>query len=92
MEPGLRDGDRLLVRWRTPRDAEPPARSVVVVRLPDVEPLAVKRLLVRDAAGWWVERDNPREGVDSLQVGPVADDGLLGVVLARVWPRPRRVR
>jgi len=98
MEPGLRDGDRLLVRWRAggapgARDeAGPPPGSVVVVRLPGVRPPAVKRLLSRHPEGWWVERDSPYEGVDSWQVGAVPDDDLLGVVRARVWPRPGPVR
>jgi hypothetical protein len=93
MEPGLRDGDRLLVRWRAgPGEAAPAPGSVVVVRLPGDRPEAVKRLLWRHPEGWWVERDSPREGVDSWQVGAVADDGLLGVVRARVWPRPGPVR
>jgi hypothetical protein len=39
-----------------------------------------------------VERDNPAEGVDSWQVGAIAEDGLLGVVRARLWPRPSPVR
>jgi hypothetical protein len=95
MEPTLVDGDRLLVRWFTA--ATPAGRSVprpgsvVVVRLPGDRPPAVKRLLTRRPEGWWVERDNPAEGVDSWQVGAVGDDGLLGVVRARVWPRPGRV-
>jgi len=93
MEPGLRDGDRLLVRWRTgPGEAAPPPGSVVVVRLPGDRPVAVKRLLTRHPEGWWVERDSASEGVDSWQVGAVTDDDLLGVVRARVWPRPGPVR
>jgi len=92
MEPTLRDGDRLLVRWFG-GDAGPVAApgSVVVVRLPGDRPVAVKRLLTRRPEGWWVERDNPAEGVDSWQVGAVPDDGLLGVVRWRVWPRPGRL-
>jgi hypothetical protein len=94
MEPGLRDGDRLLVRWRAgPGEAAPAPGSVVVVRLPGDRPTAVKRLLTRRPEGWWVERDNPAEGVDSwhADIGAIADDGLLAVVVARVWPRPGRV-
>jgi hypothetical protein len=37
-----------------------------------------------------VERDNPAEGVDSWQVGAVAPDDVLGVVLLRLWPLRRR--
>ena len=93
MEPTLRDGDRLLVRWFGAGGAREPAPgSVVVVRLPGGRPVAVKRLLTRRPEGWWVERDNPAEGVDSWQVGAVADDGLLGVARWRVWPRPGRLR
>ena len=53
-------------------------------------PLAVKRLLRAVEGGWWVERDNPAEGVDSWLVGAIPDADVLGVVRARLWPRPRR--
>ena len=86
MEPTLRDGDVLLARrTRTAR-----AGSLVVVRWPGERPVSVKRLVSRHADGWWVERDNASEGTDSWAVGAVPPDGLLGVVVARVWPRPRR--
>lgn len=87
MAPTLHPGDRLLVRY----DASPRAGDVVVVRLPDGT-LAVKRATVRDGAGWWVDRDNPSEGVDSARVGTIPDADVLAVVLARLWPRPRRLR
>jgi len=86
MEPALRDGDWLAVGWRR---AVRPGR-LVVVRLPG-GPLAVKRAFRRVAEGWWVERDNPGEGVDSWQVGAIPDEDVLGVVLFRYWP-PRRRR
>lgn len=79
MLPTLRDGDRVLVRYT--KDARP--GSLVLVRLPG-RPLSVKRLLRREPEGWWVERDNPREGVDSWTVGAVPDDDLVGVVVARL--------
>ena len=84
MQPTLYDGDRLLVRHRaTPRDGE-----LVVVRLPDGV-VAVKRATMRRDDGWWVERDNPAEGVDSWAVGAIPDSDVLAVVRARLWP-PRR--
>ncbi|MCW2759783.1 MAG: peptidase [Nocardioidaceae bacterium] len=86
MLPTLVAGDRLLVQY----DATPRPGDVVVVRFPDGT-LAVKRATVRDGAGWWVERDNPREGTDSAQVGTIPDDAVLAVALARLWPRPRRL-
>ena len=86
MLPTLRAGDRLLVRY----DVPPRAGQVVVVRFPDGT-LAVKRATVRDGAGWWVERDNPREGTDSATVGTIPDPDVLAVALGRVWPRPRRL-
>lgn len=88
MEPTLRDGDRLLVRYGA--SARP--GQVVIVRLPGRDGVSVKRLTGRDADGWWVERDNPAEGVDSWLVGAVPDGDLLAVALARVWPLPRRLR
>ena len=81
MEPTLRDGDQLLVRW----GGRPSVGRLVVVRWPE-QPLSVKRAVMHDADGWWVERDNPREGVDSWSVGPVADRDVLATVLLRVWP------
>lgn len=83
MLPTLREGDRLLVRY----GARPRPGSLVVVRLPD-RPLSVKRATHREADGWWVERDNPAEGVDSWLVGAIPDGDVVAVVLARLWPRP----
>jgi nickel-type superoxide dismutase maturation protease len=85
MEPTLRDGDRLVVRSAT--EARP--GRIAVVELPGDRPTAVKRLAFRQDGGWWVERDNPAEGVDSWQVGAIADEAVLGVVIARLWPAPR---
>ena len=52
----------------------------------------MKRLAVPDRDGWWVERDNPVEGVDSWQLGtPIPDADLLGVVICRVWRPPFRL-
>jgi peptidase S24-like protein len=86
MEPTLHDGDRLLVRY----GAAARAGSLVLVRLPD-RPLSVKRATRRVDDGWWVERDNPAEGVDSWLVGAVADDDVVARVLLRLWP-PRLAR
>jgi phage repressor protein C with HTH and peptisase S24 domain len=85
MEPTLRDGDRLLVR----HGADPKLGGLAVVRLPD-RPLSVKRVTRRVPEGWWVERDNPDEGVDSWLVGPVAADAVVARVVARLWPLLRR--
>lgn len=87
MLPTLREGDRLLL---VHGGAVRPGR-VVVVRLPDGV-LAVKRATHRDGSGWWVERDNPDEGVDSWRVGAIPDADVLGVAVARLWPRPTRLR
>jgi phage repressor protein C with HTH and peptisase S24 domain len=81
MEPTLRDGDRLLVR----HGAIPRVGALAVVRLPQ-RPVAVKRVTRRESGGWWVERDNPAEGVDSWLVGAIPDPDVLAVVVCRVWP------
>ena len=86
MQPTLYDGDRLLVR----HGASARAGALVVVRLPDGV-VAVKRATMRRDGGWWVERDNPAEGVDSWQVGAIPETDVLAVVRLRVWP-PRRSR
>lgn len=91
MLPTLRDGDRLLVAY----GARPRPGRLVLCRLPpDADgvcpPLAVKRLKGaakmdgRPGPGWWVERDNPAEGVDSWSVGPLSPDAIRAVVLCRV--------
>jgi len=84
MQPTLYDGDRLLVR----HGAVPRPGRLTVVRLPDGV-VAVKRATRREAHGWWVERDNPREGVDSALVGAIPDKDVIAVVICRVWPQPR---
>ncbi len=87
MEPTLYDGNRLLVDYR----AEPRPGRLVVARLPDGV-VAVKRAVHREAGGWWIERDNPREGVDSATVGAIPDQDVLAVVLLRLWPLLSRTR
>ena len=62
-----------------------------VIRLPAGRPIAIKRLVRREPGGWWVQRDNPAQGVDSWQVGVIPDRDVLGVALFRVWPWLRRV-
>ena len=87
MEPTLHAGDRLLVvHGGVPRPGD-----VCVVRLPDGT-IAVKRAVRREDGGWWVERDNPREGVDSWRVGAIPDDDVVAVAVARTWPRPALLR
>jgi hypothetical protein len=81
MEPTLRDGDRLLIRY----GGRVRPNSLVVVRLPD-RPLAVKRADHQVDGGWWVVRDNPNDGVDSWTVGAIPDDDVVAVAVARVWP------
>jgi hypothetical protein len=88
MEPTLHEGDRLLVRY----GVQPRPGRIAVVRLPGRPGLSVKRIGWKDAEGWWIERDNPREGVDSWQVGAVGRDAVVAVALGRVWPRPGRLR
>lgn len=86
MLPTLHDGDRLLVL----HGARPRPGSPAVVRLPGGV-LGVKRVTRREPAGWWVERDNPEEGVDSWSVGAIPDRDVVARVVLRVWPRPRRL-
>ncbi|MDQ3274881.1 MAG: peptidase S24 [Actinomycetota bacterium] len=80
MEPTLCAGDRVLVRY----GAVARVGRLAVVRLPD-RPLAIKRVTRHEPDGWWVERDNPLEGVDSWVVGAIPDEDVVAVVLCRVW-------
>ena len=87
MTPTLLDGDRLLLRYGA---AARPGR-LVVVRLPG-RGLSVKRAAFAVPEGWWVERDNPAEGVDSWLVGAIAPQDVVAVVLFRYWPLRRAPR
>ncbi len=87
MLPTLREGDRLLVH----HGALPRAGRLVVVRLPagtaaGAGVVAVKRATLREPGGWWVDSDNPAEGVDSSKVGTIPDHDVLAVVRCRLWP------
>ena len=83
MEPTLRDGDVVLVRWA----ARVRRGDLVVVRRPDrPQLLLVKRAWHRHPEGWWVEGDNPASSDDSWTFGPVADRLVLGRVVAGIRP------
>ena len=84
MRPTLAPGDRLLVRYRRP----PRPGRVVVARFADGT-IAVKRAVEQRPDGWWLLSDNPTDGVDSRHRGVVPEGDVVGVVLARLWPRPR---
>lgn len=103
MEPTLHEGDRLLVLY----GARPRRGTLALVRLPNdaagaPRPLSVKRLTCRDPEGgdgWWVERDNPKEGLDSwaADIGAIPADCIRARVLLRVPNRlhlwvPARLR
>lgn len=89
MQPTLMPGDVLLTR--RPRRREDLSDRLAVVRLPR-RPLSVKRVVHRVPEGWWVERDNPGEGVDSWLVGAIPPSEVVGVVVARLAPRPELLR
>ncbi|HEX2705883.1 MAG TPA: S26 family signal peptidase [Candidatus Lustribacter sp.] len=98
MEPTLHQGDRLLVLYGVP----PRAGGMAVVRLPAHDqdhpvdrPLAVKRVTGRSPHAvhhWWIDRDNPHEGVDSWQVGPIPDHDVKARVLLRMPDMPMSIR
>jgi nickel-type superoxide dismutase maturation protease len=89
MVPTLRDGDRILVKIGAPRRT--PVGRVVLVELPD-RPLSVKRLVAVEPDGSvTVEGDNPYGSTDSRALGALPAEAVKGRVLARLWPRPRRI-
>ena len=87
MTPTLEEGDRLLVRY----GATPRVGAIAIVRFADGV-VAVKRLDHCSSDGWWVVRDNAFEGRDSWSAGAIAEDGVLALVVLRIWPRPGRLR
>lgn len=88
MLPTLRPGDLLLLR----RGAVPRPGNLVVADLPGERGAGVKRAVRQEPEGWWLERDNPAVGADSWLFGAVPAADVHGVVSARLWPRPGRLR
>lgn len=91
MRPTLAPGDLLLVRYQA---RVRPGRLVTATFADGT--LAVKRAVEprptrTGAPGWWLLSDAPEHGVDSRHRGPVPQDRINGVVIARVWPGPRRL-
>ena len=85
MAPTLRHGDALLAR----RGGRVKDGDVVIARFrsrPDL--LVVKRAVRAQDDGWWVRGDNDLVTDDSRVYG-VAD--VIGRVVLRYWPRPRRL-
>ncbi|WP_281199302.1 S24 family peptidase [Lentzea jiangxiensis] len=82
MVPALRNDDIVLVRW----GAKPHPNDIVLVRW-DSRPgqLSIKRASHEVDGGWHVVGDNPFASTDSEHLGPAK---VLGVVKARLWPRP----
>lgn len=86
MSPVLGDGDLVLLGRRV----RPRPGAVVLVRWAQRPgQLSVKRIVGRHGPGWWVLGDNPAGSTDSRQLGTAE---VVAVVLARLWPAPRRMR
>src|SRR3954466_8155041 len=89
MTPTVRRGDRL-----PPRRVRDTGRirpgDVVLARFPArPDLLVVKRVRRAVPGGHWVEGDNPLVTDDSRAFGVAV---VVGVVVARMWPRPGRLR
>ena len=89
MVPAYYDGDTVLVRYGAslrPGDA-------VLARDPrERDRILIKRAIRRQDGGWWLLADNPYAPGDSRQFGAVADELVLGRVVARLWPLRRLKR
>jgi phage repressor protein C with HTH and peptisase S24 domain len=87
MVPTLRHGDAVLVR-RGVRGIRPGHVVLATFRSrPDL--LVFKRVVRREADGWWLFGDNDLITDDSRAYG-TAD--VIGRVMFRFWPRPSRIR
>jgi nickel-type superoxide dismutase maturation protease len=85
MAPTLKDGDVVWARRRrTPRTGD----VVVVTWVARPGQLSIKRVTGGDQGGWHVEGDNAGASTDSRDLGPAE---VHGVVVARLWPQPRRL-
>jgi nickel-type superoxide dismutase maturation protease len=85
MVPTLGHGDVVLARrTRKPRTGD----VVVVTWVNRPGQLSIKRAIRPDDGGWHVAGDNPIASTDSRELGPAL---VHGVVVARLWPHPRRL-
>ena len=87
MEPRLRNGEVFLVALRA---AVKPGDVALLQHPERPELLTVKRVVKREAQGWWVEGDNPNESTDSRHFGAVPPESIRGRVLFRLRPVRRR--
>jgi signal peptidase I len=90
MEPALRPGDWLLA-WRGVRPNRPvkvrPGQIVIARHPGQPGMLLVKRAVVRQPGGWWLQSDNAAvAAVDSRVFGPVPAPLIEARVLLRYWP------
>ena len=85
MAPTLKDGDVVLARnTQAPRSGD----VVVVTWVTRPGQLSIKRATTAQQEGWHVEGDNEHASTDSRELGPAQ---VHGVVVARLWPRPKRL-
>jgi nickel-type superoxide dismutase maturation protease len=90
MVPAYYDGDTVLVRYGAPVR---PGDAVLARDPRERGRILIKRAIRRQDGGWWLLADNPYAPGDSRQFGAVADELVLGRVVARLWPlRRRRLR
>jgi phage repressor protein C with HTH and peptisase S24 domain len=85
MAPTLRDGDVVIARRGVPETGD----IVVVTWVGRPGQLSVKRAAHPDGHGWFVLGDNEIASTDSRSLGAAI---VHGVVLWRLWPRPKRLR
>lgn len=85
MDPTLRSGDLLLVRGERSSGAYRAGDVALVHFLARPGMIMVKRVTAHRPDGLWVLGDNPAASDASPSYG-VADP--LGLVVARIWPRP----
>ena len=80
MTPTLDDGDLVLIR----AIERAPVGALVVVRHPKKTGVTlIKRVASRGNGNVSVGSDNPYEGTDSRQFGPIDDVNVLGIVTFR---------
>lgn len=81
MEPSLRNGDCWVVRLGA---RVSPGDVVLAVHPQRPHLQIVKRVIRPEAAGWWIEGDNPDSSDDSRTFGPV--DQVIGRLMFRYSP------
>ncbi|MEE9236694.1 MAG: nickel-type superoxide dismutase maturation protease [Thermoplasmata archaeon] len=81
MEPGIREGQYVIVNRLAYWLKKPRRGDIVVIRHPRDNRFLIKRIAEVERGGYVVLGDNEKYSVDSREFGPISKDLMVGKVL-----------